>query len=83
MKGGLPLLTDRSREDESFKRANTEALLKSRSPNSKCVACFPVSGCQRHPGRGKHGQRYLAGNYLETMIINSKAASHEDYKTKF
>lgn len=31
---------------------------------------------------GKHGQRYPIGNYLETMIINSKAASHVDSKTK-
>lgn len=30
-----------------------EAVLKSRRPNSKHIACFPVSECQGHPVREK------------------------------
>jgi hypothetical protein len=43
---GLPLLFDRARENESFKRLVAEAVLKSRRPNSKCITCFPIPWCQ-------------------------------------
>ena len=70
VRGGLLLQIDRSREDESFKRADVEAVSKSRRPNSKHIACLSVSECHGHPVRGnmylKVPQRKLSGDNVNS-----------------